>query len=107
MVRPASARVNYSATATPNAWVGIGAGFWTNQGDSFGARSRVKHGWPRDAFFAKGTMGQYTIVIPSEKLVIVRMGRSLNWPPQVDGVFDLVRDVVAATRETGKIAGAN
>jgi hypothetical protein len=52
-------------------------------------------------------MGQYTIVIPSEKLVIVRMGRSLNWPPQVDGVFDLVRDVVAATRETGKIAGAN
>src|SRR5262249_8742675 len=42
--------VNYSATATPNAWVGIGAGFWTNQGDSFGANVRVKHGWPRDAF---------------------------------------------------------
>ncbi|BAL73242.1 serine hydrolase domain-containing protein [Bradyrhizobium cosmicum] len=89
--------VNYSATATPNAWVGIGAGFWTNQGDSFGATLRIKHGWPRDAFFAKGTIGQYTIVIPSEKLVIVRMGRSPNGPPEADGVFDLVRDVVAAT----------
>lgn len=97
--------VNYSASATPNAWVGIGASFWTNQGDSFGANFRAKHGWPRDAFFAKGTIGQYTIVIPSEKLVIVRMGRSPNAPPQADGVFDLVRDVVAATREKGKMAG--
>lgn len=99
--------VNYSATATPNAWVGIGAGFWTNQGDSFGANFRVEHGWPRDAFFAKGTIGQYTIVIPSERLVIVRMGRSPNWPPEADGVFDLVRDVVAATREKGKVAGVD
>ncbi|UWU76907.1 beta-lactamase family protein [Bradyrhizobium huanghuaihaiense] len=99
--------VNYTATPTPNAWVGIGAGFWTNQGNSFGAKFRVEHGWPRDAFFAKGTIGQYTIVIPSEKLVIVRLGRSPNWPPQADGVFDLVRDVVAATREKGKLAGMN
>lgn len=99
--------VNYSATATPNAWVGIGAGFWTNQGESLGANFRVEHGWPRDAFFAKGTIGQYTIVIPSEKLVIVRLGRSPNWPPEADGVFDLVQDVVAATREKGKVAGMN
>jgi CubicO group peptidase (beta-lactamase class C family) len=99
--------VNYSASATPNAWVGIGAGFWTNQGDSFGATFRIDHGWPRDAFFAKGTIGQYTIVIPSERLVIVRLGRSPNAPPQADGVFDLVRDVVAVTREKGKLAGVN
>lgn len=99
--------VSYTATPTPNAWVGIGAGFWTNQGDSFGAKLRVEHGWPRDAFFAKGTIGQYTIVIPSEKLVIVRMGRSPNAPPQADGVFDLVRDVIAATREKGKLAGVD
>jgi CubicO group peptidase (beta-lactamase class C family) len=97
--------VNYSASATPKAWVGIGAGFWTNQGDSFGATFRVDHGWPRDAFFAKGTIGQYVIVIPSERLVIVRLGRSPNAPPEADGVFDLVRDVMAATREKGKLAG--
>lgn len=99
--------VNYSASATPNTWVGIGAGFWTNQGDSFGAKFRIEHGWPRDAFFAKGTIGQYTIVIPSEKLVIVRLGRSPNFPPEADGVFELVRDVVATTHEKGKLAGAN
>lgn len=99
--------VTYSATATPNAWVGIGAGFWTNQGDSIGARFRIAHGWPRDAFFAKGTIGQYTIVIPSEKLVIVRMGRSPNAPPEADGVFDLVRDVIAATRTKGDLARGN
>lgn len=99
--------VSYSSSPTPNAWVGIGAGFWTNQGDSFGATFRIEHGWPRDAFFAKGTIGQYTIVIPSERLVIVRMGRSPNAPPEADGVFDLVRDVVAATHEKGKMAGAD
>ncbi|WGD52467.1 serine hydrolase [Bradyrhizobium sp. CB1650] len=99
--------VSYSASATPNAWVGIGAGFWTNRGDSFGANFRIEHGWPRDAFFAKGTIGQYTIVIPSEQLVIVRLGRSPNAPPDADGVFDLVRDVVAATRDKGEVAGVN
>ena len=98
--------VKYSATPTPNAWVGQGAGFWTNLGDSFGATYRTEHGWPRDAFFAKGTIGQYVIIVPSERLVIVRLGRSPNWPPEADGVFDLVRDVVAATGEQGKAGGS-
>jgi CubicO group peptidase (beta-lactamase class C family) len=93
--------VTYSASPTPNAWVGYGAGFWTNLGDSFGASYRIEHGWPRDAFFAKGTIGQYVIIVPSERLVIVRLGRSPNWPPQADGVFELVRDVVAATGSIG------
>ena len=97
--------VKYSASPTPNAWVGMGAGFWTNLGDSFGARYRIEHGWPRDAFFAKGTLGQYVIIIPSERLVIVRLGRSPNWPPEADGVFQLVRDVVAATGGKRKVAG--
>jgi len=99
--------VKYSASPTPNAWVGYGAGFWTNLGDSFGASYRVEHGWPRDAFYAKGTIGQYVIIIPSERLVIVRLGRSPNWPPQADGVFDLVREVVAATGNKAKLAGNN
>ena len=99
--------VTYSATPTPNAWVGQGAGFWTNLGDSFGATYRTERGWPRDAFFAKGTVGQYVIIVPSKRLVIVRLGRSPNWPPEADGVFDLVRDVVAATESKAKLAGAN
>jgi CubicO group peptidase (beta-lactamase class C family) len=99
--------VKYSAAPTPNGWVGYGAGLWTNLGDSFGANYRVEHGWPRDAFFAKGTIGQYVIIIPSEKLVIVRLGRSPNWPPDVDGVFRLVREVVAATGDKAKVARGN
>lgn len=99
--------VAYSASPTPNAWVGIGAGFWTNQGDSFGAGYRIERGWPRDAFFAKGTIGQYVIIIPSERLVIVRLGRSANGPPEADGVFQLVRDVVAATGNKAKLAGVD
>lgn len=99
--------VKYSTTPTPGAWVGQGAGFWTNLGESVGATYRTERGWPRDAFFAKGTIGQYVIIVPSERLVIVRLGRSPNWPPEADGVFDLVRDVVAATGSKGKLAGAN
>ncbi|NOJ39649.1 serine hydrolase domain-containing protein [Bradyrhizobium australiense] len=99
--------VKYAATPTPNAWVGQGAGFWTNQGDSFGATYRTERGWPRDAIFAKGTLGQYVIIVPSERLVIVRLGRSPNGPPEADGVFELVRDVVAATGSKGKLAGGD
>jgi hypothetical protein len=96
----------YSASATSNAWVGYGAGFWTNQGDSFGANYRISHGWPRDAFMAKGTIGQYVIVIPSQRLVIVRLGISPNWP-DVDGVSGLVSDVIAATGATARSASSN
>ena len=97
--------VNYSASPTPSGWVGIGAGFWTNRGDSFGANYRAERGMPRDAFFAKGTIGQYVIIVPSERLVIVRLGRSPNWPLEADGVFQLVSDVIAATGDKGKLAG--
>jgi CubicO group peptidase (beta-lactamase class C family) len=97
--------VTYSASPTPGGWVGYGAGFWTNHGDSFGANYRAERGMPRDAFFAKGTIGQYVIIIPSERLVIVRLGRSPNWPPDSDGVFRLVSDVVAATGGKAKLAG--
>jgi CubicO group peptidase (beta-lactamase class C family) len=98
--------VDYSAAPTPNAFVGYGAGFWTNRDDSFGANYRITHGWPRDAFFAKGTMGQYVIVIPSEHLVIARFGRTVNWPLDADGVSRLVSDVVEATRGM-RVAGGD
>jgi CubicO group peptidase (beta-lactamase class C family) len=96
--------VDYSAAPTRGAFVGYGAGFWTNRDDSFGARHRIARGWPRDAFFAKGTMGQYVIVIPSEHLVIARFGRTVNWPLGADGASELVRDVVKATKGM-KVAG--
>jgi CubicO group peptidase (beta-lactamase class C family) len=99
--------VKYSAQLTPGAWVGMGAGFWTNLGDSFGAAYRTERGMPRDAFFAKGTIGQYVVIVPSEKLVVARLGRSPNWPGDADGVFQLVADVIAATNARAKLAGGN
>jgi CubicO group peptidase (beta-lactamase class C family) len=99
--------VKYSASLTPGAWVGMGAGFWTNLGDSFGAAYRTERGMPRDAFFAKGSIGQYVVIVPSEKLVIARFGRSPNWPPEADGVFQLVADVIVATNARAKLAGGN
>jgi len=96
--------VNYSAAPTPGALVGYGAGFWTNSGDSMGANYRIAQGWPRDAFFAKGSIGQYVIVVPSQRLVIARFGRTANWPLGADGVSRLVADVVAATSKA-KLAG--
>src|SRR5262249_13884932 len=70
--------VRYWAAPTPDAYIGYGAGFWTNLGDSRGARNRIAHGWPSDAFFAAGSLGQYVIVLPSQQLVIVRFGRTAN-----------------------------
>jgi len=99
--------VKYSARPTPAAFVGYGAGFWTNLGDSFGANYRIQNGWPRDAFFAKGSIGQYVIVIPSQRLVITRFGRTVNWPLGADGVSQLVSDVVAATNSNARLAGSN
>jgi CubicO group peptidase (beta-lactamase class C family) len=96
--------VSYSASPTPDAFVGYGAGFWTNRGDSMGAKYRIGQGWPRDAFFAKGSIGQYVIVIPSEHLVIVRFGVTPNWPLAADGVSQLVSDVIAATGSKGNVA---
>jgi len=99
--------VKYSASATPNAFVGYGAGFWTNLGDSMGAHYRIENGWPRDAFLAKGSIGQFVIVIPSQHLVIARFGRTVNWPLDADGVSQLVSDVVAATGGKEHLAGGN
>jgi CubicO group peptidase (beta-lactamase class C family) len=97
--------VGYSASPTSGAYVGYGAGFWTNLGDSKGANYRIAQGWPRDAFFARGSLGQYVIIIPSERLVIVRFGRTANWPLDADGVSRLVGEVVAASTGQPKLAG--
>jgi len=89
--------VDYSATPTPGAFVGYGAGFWTNRDDSFGAQYRLKHGMPRDAFLAKGQFGQYVVVVPSERLVVARFGVT-GGMNDVEGVSRLVAEVITATR---------
>ena len=87
--------VGYSARPTPDAWIGYGAGFWTNLDDSFGAQNRRRLGMPADAFLAKGKFGQHVIIVPSARLVIVRLGVTHGWE-DIDGVSRLTADVIAA-----------
>jgi CubicO group peptidase (beta-lactamase class C family) len=98
--------VRYSASPTPSAWVGMGAGFWSNLGDTKGSRFRSSLGMPRDSFYASGTFGQYVIIVPSQRLVVARFGISGN-QYDIAGVSRLVADVIAATGSKGDIAAGN
>ena len=89
--------VDYSATATPGSeHYGYGAGFWTNSGDGEGQRYRIAHGIPADAFMARGSTGQYVIIVPSQRLVVARFGSAFTPRDDMDVVARLVADVIAA-----------
>ncbi|HTV87436.1 MAG TPA: hypothetical protein VME41_00330 [Stellaceae bacterium] len=89
--------VEYSARPTPqDDFYGYGAGFWTNRGTAKMARRRVAAGMPADSFMARGTQGQYIVVAPAEKLVIVRLGPAETPLGDIEAVERLVADTVAA-----------
>lgn len=87
--------VAYSHSQTLD--TGYGAGFWLN----------IKHDtrvpvwnapWgmpqlPKDMYYARGAFGQYVVIVPSEKLVVVRMGISLDYG---DHTGDLVAAIIRA-----------
>ena len=75
---------------------GYGAGFWTQRGNSAAARQRVAAGMPADSFMAVGSQGQYTIVIPSHDLVIVKIGWAYTAHDDHVAVERLVRETIAA-----------
>jgi len=90
--------VKYSTTPTLS--MGYGAGFWLNTTDAempvwSGAHWGMP-GAPRDAYFARGYLGQYIVIVPSENLVVVRFGSSHIPGGDIEGVGALVRDVIAA-----------
>jgi CubicO group peptidase (beta-lactamase class C family) len=90
--------VDYSARLTPQSAdeYGYGAGFWTQRGDSAAARARIAAGMPADSFMAMGSQGQYTIVIPSEDLVIVKIGWAYTPYDDRVAVERLVKETIAA-----------
>jgi len=87
--------VRYSSAPTAGAWVGYGAGFWTNGDASFGARKRIGLGMPSEAFFARGKFGQYLVIVPSAKLVVARFGVT-HGDEDIEGISRLVAEVIAA-----------
>jgi CubicO group peptidase (beta-lactamase class C family) len=89
--------VRYSASQTLD--TGYGAGFWTNLVDGnireWGVPWGMAHA-PRDAFFSRGAMGQFVIVVPSEHLVVARFGICPRCGDDIEKVDELVADLVAA-----------
>jgi CubicO group peptidase (beta-lactamase class C family) len=88
--------VDFSASATLG--TDYGAGFWTNRSEHEHAKGRVRSGIPRDAFFALGDLGQRIVVLPSQHLVIVRLGDSVDPTGDLRGFERLVKEVIAATK---------
>jgi CubicO group peptidase (beta-lactamase class C family) len=88
--------VDFSAAATLD--TDYGAGFWTNRSEHEHAKGRVRLGIPRDAFFASGDLGQRVVILPSQHLVIVRLGDSVDPTGDIRGLGRLVKEVIAATQ---------
>jgi CubicO group peptidase (beta-lactamase class C family) len=87
--------VDFCAAATLDS--DYAAGFYTNRSDHPDARGRVRLGFPRDSFFASGLLGQRVVIMPSQHLVVVRLGDSIDPTGDIRGVARLVKEVIAAT----------
>lgn len=71
--------VKYSQTPTHSAKMGeYGAQWWLNAGGPNHPENRKYPKIPADAYWADGFEEQYVVVIPSEKLVVARLGVSHN-----------------------------
>lgn len=90
---------DYSARLTPGSETyGYGAGFWTNRGDSEGAKIRIGYGLPADAYMARGSFGQYVVIVPSARLVVVRLGPAFTARDDMEPVAHLVAETIATLR---------
>ncbi len=86
--------VRYVTAPTPAAPEGrYGAHWWLNAGEPGQPGRRPWPALPADLYAARGHSGQYVIVVPSAKLVVVRLGLSLGDEGQ-HGVVELTADVI-------------
>ena len=74
--------IDYITTPTQGSDEQYGSGYWINQS-----------GLPDDAFVMNGFQSQRGIIIPSEDLVVVRLGATNGVN---EGAYKLARDIVAA-----------
>jgi len=74
------------------------AGFWTNRSEHPHAKARVLAGIPRDAYYASGNLGQRCVIIPSQRMVVVRMGDAVDPTGDMSGLARLIREVIEASR---------
>jgi len=94
------------ASTTQTLDTGYGAGFWLN---TLHTAAPIGGDWglpgaPADTYFARGYLGQFVVVVPSQDLVVVRLGVSHRGGGDIAGVGRLVERIVNAvkTRATAK-----
>lgn len=76
--------VDFVTTPAPESKNIYGGHFWLNAGG-------VMPDVPKDAFFANGFQGQRVIIIPSEEMVIVRLGlKDIDFNKMVSGVLKAI-----------------
>jgi CubicO group peptidase (beta-lactamase class C family) len=88
--------VDLSAAATLD--TDYGAGFWTNRSEHPHAKARIAMGIPRGAFFASGDLGQRIVILPTQRMVIVRLGDAVDPTGDIRGLGRLVREVIEAVQ---------
>jgi CubicO group peptidase (beta-lactamase class C family) len=85
--------VKYSVTPAPGADMGkYGAQWWLNAGDPENSQRRKYPELPSDAFWADGFEEQYVMIVPSKKLIVVRLGVSHHG----FDIVKLVEGIIAA-----------
>ena len=89
-----------AAARRPTLATAYGAGWWTNvRGAELHPDWGVPWGFaqaPRDAFFARGFMGQFVVVLPTQRLVLVRLGVSQQHGDDIEWVDRWLGGVLAA-----------
>jgi CubicO group peptidase (beta-lactamase class C family) len=95
--------VAYSARPTGES--GYGAGFWLNHTRANIPGMNMQWGLPHappDAFFGRGYIGQYLVIVPSAQLVVARFGISRSSDHEAGSVGRLVGDLVELLRASGE-----
>jgi len=91
--------VRYSTSPAPGSRNGYGAGWWASPAHPKPRPERAERALPADAFFASGRFGEFVLVVPSERLVVVRLGLAPQREPG-EGLDDagvaLLADTIAA-----------
>jgi CubicO group peptidase (beta-lactamase class C family) len=90
--------VRYATTPTPKAPLGqYGAHWWLDAGEPGAPEHRAWPSLPPETYAARGHSGQWVVVVPSARLVVVRLG--LTFPDdEDDGTQELVAELLAAPR---------
>ncbi len=90
--------IDFMRTPSPTAPY-YGALTWLN------SESTIQNGIPKDHFAFRGTLGQYIVIVPSEKLIVVRLGsfaRKVKEPMASLDFFKSVKNIIDALPQTAK-----